>query len=131
LRLNTGIEDAVEAVGVGFIPDITDAIDSEVSVLEEVPEFDVALNALIMDAMNPVVTVAEGVSKLEVGFCRHIEAIDSAVVPEGPKLDVGLRADIILAMNPVVGLVIIPAKGMDSVAALFGMDVGPGIQNQP
>ena len=86
---------------------------------------------MIILAINPAATVAEEVSGLEVGFCKHIEAIDSIVVPEVPGLDVGLRADIILAMNPVVGLVIIPAKGMDSVAALFGMDVGPGIQNQP
>jgi hypothetical protein len=106
-------------------------MDSEVSVPEEVPEFDFGFNPVIILAINPVVTVAEGVSKLEVGFCRHIEAIDPTVVPEVPELDVGLRADIILTMNPVVGLVIIPAKGTDSVAALFGMDVGPGIQNQP
>jgi hypothetical protein len=131
LRLKTGIEDAVEAVGVGFIPDIIDAIDSEVSVSEEVPEFDVGFNPLSILAINPVATVAEEVSKLEVGFSGHIEAIDPTVVPEVPKLDVGFRADIILAINPVVGLVIIPAEGTDSVAALFEMDVGPGIQNQP
>jgi hypothetical protein len=131
LRLKTGIEDAVEVIGVGFISDIIDPIDSEVSVSEEIPEFDVGFNPLIILAINPVVTAAEEVSKLEVGFCRHIEAIDSTVDPEVAKLEVGLRADIILAMNPVVRLVIIPAKGTDSVAALFGMDVGPGIQNHP